>query len=399
MNAKEFAEMLASLNDPEWSILLRADHAKAKSSLVKLFALERNYFWIDARLGQKDVGDIIGMPLLIDGTGPYKKKFVHVLPELLKPAFVDDLNELGTIGDYNDSLSKEREQGEIGKPYEGIVLFFDELNRGTKDVQQAVFEPILDRKMNGQKLNPRCFVFAAINSNLDLYMVTETDPALLTRFSVVDLDPTVDEWIKWGESTGELDETILFMAKSQGMKQIVDPPPALPGKEAPDLSNPHPNRRSWHMFSKWYRKNKDKPMDLCKEVCTTFVGRAASETWAVSIENMKLQNVHASNVTASSAISEDIIRDYFRKETMNDADLKTKVDALNVSEVEELALSLITFFTQYKYLGTDLKDRVFSFSNIVSKEFFAKIWSGFPDRIKEKLNRRNPGHYTQFDRP
>ena len=148
MTASNLFSFLRSIpKHPQFSILLRAKHGVGKSSIIKQFAEEKKLHFIDIRLGQRDVGDIIGFPINEDG------KFKHILPELLAPAF--------------------------NKP---SLLFFDELNRGTKDVQQAVFEIILDRRMNGKILHPETLIVSAINQDLNIYSVTDIDPALLSRF-------------------------------------------------------------------------------------------------------------------------------------------------------------------------------------------------------------------------
>jgi len=79
------------------------------------------------------------------------------------------------------------------------VLFFDEFNRALPEVTQGAFQIVLDRELNGMKLHPQTRIFSAINAH-SRYQVNEMDPALIDRFWVVDLTPTVEEWLEWAKN-------------------------------------------------------------------------------------------------------------------------------------------------------------------------------------------------------
>ena len=42
----------------------------------------------------------------------------------------------------------------------------------------------------------------------DSYQVTDLAPALVSRFNIYELDPSVQEWLEWGKKSG-IDERIL----------------------------------------------------------------------------------------------------------------------------------------------------------------------------------------------
>ena len=76
------------------------------------------------------------------------------------------------------------------------VLFLDELNRAIKGVEQATFQLADSKAFDGNLLHEGTRVMVAVNVG-DQYDVTPMDPAALSRYAVVDLDPTVQDWLDW----------------------------------------------------------------------------------------------------------------------------------------------------------------------------------------------------------
>jgi len=85
------------------------------------------------------------------------------------------------------------------------ILFLDEINRGAKDVRNAIFELLLDRKIHNRKLPPDWIIVAAANppetsegKDTETFDVEETlDPAYLDRFVHIVLDPSREEWLEY----------------------------------------------------------------------------------------------------------------------------------------------------------------------------------------------------------
>ena len=390
MTIKQVTTFFESLTSPLFSIMFRANHAVGKSDVIRDLALNRKLFFIDLRLGQRDLGDILGMPAVVDGDVTASmtdfekltaKRFLHILPELMRPAFVSDLSELGIMGDVNDTLKDKRSKTDLGKQYEGICMFFDEMNRGTKDVMQACFQIVLDREMNGRKLNPNTWVFTAINADLDQYTVTEIDPALLSRFVVIDFEPTVEEWLSWGKKTKRLAESIIFCIQQN--KELADPPT---NKDIV-LNGAHPNRRSWTMFSSWLLANAEThPLNFQKTVCSCFVGDGAAEIWRISAEQM--QQTKAARVINNDAADkkvDDFVKKYFRYNEMSETDAKTSLALFDASELASLADAVVKHFSQFKFLSGNAKSTIKGFANIVPNEYFAKVFGGLNKDIKTRL--------------
>jgi hypothetical protein len=408
MTVKQVTQFFDSLTSPLFSIMFRANHAVGKSDVIRELAINRKLFLIDLRLGQRDLGDILGMPAVVDGDSDAKmtdyqkllaKRFLHILPELMRPAFVSDLKELGVMGDANDTLKDAvtgvsmRSKSDLGQPYDGICMFFDEMNRGTKDVMQACFQIVLDREMNGRKLNPATWVFTAINADLDTYTVTEIDPALLSRFVVIDFEPTVEEWIAWGKKTGKLNETVIFTVQQN--KELADPPT---GKDSTQLTGAHPNRRSWTMFSKWLKENESKhPLNFQKIVCTCFVGEGAAEIWRIASEQM--QQTKASrkgNADESDKKVEGFVKKFFRYNEMDETTAREELKGFNVAEMAQLSDAVVKHFSQFKYLSGNAKTTIKTFCNIVPAEYFAKVWGQMNKELKPRLIEDDPTTFGKF---
>ena len=193
------------VNAPNKSVMLHAKHGVGKSSVIKQVAEELDIGFFDVRLSQCEVGDIKGLPYRVNDVVKFAK------PEWWP-----------------------KDQSSSG------ILFFDELNRASKDVLQAVFEICLDRRLDGEVLPDGWRVVAAVNSD-DEYDVVELDPALHDRWFHIDFDPSVDEWVKWASENDVHPAIRQFVIKNNN---LLDPPVG-----SLEAGRVYPSRRSWVAFS------------------------------------------------------------------------------------------------------------------------------------------------------
>lgn len=239
-----------------------------KSSLVRQYAAENRMGFIDLRCSQLEASDIRGLP------DAGKDGRTHYLPPADMPS--GDLTNteitrelVGVLGinvdkesdgQIADKISKvlatadmqtERrymERLKLLQPrFERGVIFLDEVNRAQDDVQQAVFELVLDKSV-GQYVLPPGWIVAAAGNFMEGYMVTGfTDPAFLDRFchlTLSDGETTLEEWIDYMVGVhGEAASDIIEFA-SQNTDH-------LDGKMTGELGfNIMPSRRSWEMITK-----------------------------------------------------------------------------------------------------------------------------------------------------
>jgi hypothetical protein len=212
MSITKFVQ-LAKLLKPENSILIRADHGVGKSQITKQLAdhfreLEfggKDFPFFDKRMSQLEPGDIIGLP-------------------------------------YTDGITTRFNPPDWYKVCcdQPSFLFLDEINRATQEVQQACFQIILDRELNGHKLHPQTRIYAAINTGA-AYVVNEMDPALLDRFWTIDLDPTPEEWQEWAKS----DNNVCYLIRDfiRANEKFLDP------HKDTEPGHVSTSRRSWHRLS------------------------------------------------------------------------------------------------------------------------------------------------------
>ena len=398
--------------EQDFSFMIEGPHGIGKSAIITEVCLSDDGFLIDLRLGQRDLGDILGMPAIVDITNSITsstdnividKRFQHIKPDLVRNAFVKDLAELGVMGDENDVLAKLRDPKKVGQLYKFIAFFADEYNRGTKDVQQAMFELVYDRRMSGSKVHPRCFIFAACNDNMEIYTVTEGDPAFRSRFKTIKYTPTVDEWLKWGRTTGELCEELIHVISSQ--KQLADPPKK---QDLDFLNNPHPNRRSWHHASKFYVRNKAKFSEVEMRDCiATFIGGEAAEIFRMTVQKMsKSVKTREESIDSESTKPKDFYENYMRFAKWDKNTAKSELSKFNASELSALEEELTQQLNNFKYVTKSVKERMVDLiEEILPKETFARIWDKVlvdaPLKIKmiQEMNARGKADYfKQFEK-
>jgi hypothetical protein len=122
-----------------------------------------------------------------------------------------------------------------------VTLFFDEVDRATQEVRQGLFQLNDSRQLNGHKLHPDTVVFACINGGIhgSAYQVQEMDPAELDRYTVYDLEPSVEEWLSWAKGN-VYPEIVSFIRANDAFldyKELTHDPAAV-----------YPSRRSWSRF-------------------------------------------------------------------------------------------------------------------------------------------------------
>lgn len=127
---------------------------------------------------------------------------------------------------------------------EPSLLFLDEIDRGTQEVRQSLFELADSRKIWGRKLHPGTLVFAAVNGGEHgmNYQVQEMDPAEKDRWTIFDIEPTVEDWLTWGKSEDENGNRRIMDLICQYIHQN---PQQLEHKKNFEPAAVYPSRRSW----------------------------------------------------------------------------------------------------------------------------------------------------------
>ncbi len=214
MDIKTIKQIIPSL-PPEIAVLMRGPTGVGKSFVAADIAKELGLPFIDVRGSTMQEGDVIGYPDL----------------EAMKTSGVSTM----VLPAWFMRCCKEP-----------CVLMLDELNRAMPGVMQGFFQVVLDRNLGNDvdgmpvTLHPETRIIAAVNAGNE-YDVNDMDPALLRRFWVCDVEPTVSDWIEWAQDKG-LDAVLIDFVRQNPVHWRVEPSSVEPGTVVPTPA-------SWHRLS------------------------------------------------------------------------------------------------------------------------------------------------------
>lgn len=80
---------------------------------------------------------------------------------------------------------------------EPMTVGFDDLGTAPNSVQAALLHVVLAREIAGKKISPHVRFVAATNSRKDASGIGVFNKALISRFTVIDVEPEADTWVKW----------------------------------------------------------------------------------------------------------------------------------------------------------------------------------------------------------
>jgi len=202
-----FLKVINPIINARFPVLIRGRHGIGKSTIVYQLAKQLDKPVIERRASQMTEGDLLGLPKLS------KNVTTWCPPEWLATACK-----------------------------EPVVLFLDEVDRATLEVRQGIFELCDSRKIAGNALHPDTLIFACVNGGEhgSQYQVGEMDPAELDRYTVFDVEPTVEDWLDW--ATGNVAQEVWdFINHNHGH---------LEHKGDYEPNKVYPSRRSWERLSK-----------------------------------------------------------------------------------------------------------------------------------------------------
>jgi MoxR-like ATPase len=122
---------------------------------------------------------------------------------------------------------------------EPYLLFVDELNACSFEVQKAFYSLINDRRIGEYHLPIGSVVVGAGNRAQDQAIVKPMSSALMNRMLHVELKPTVRDWLDWAYGHG-IHEWVISYVETRPDHLFVPPP-----KTEETFSTP----RSWHILS------------------------------------------------------------------------------------------------------------------------------------------------------
>ncbi|WP_343003241.1 ATP-binding protein [Clostridium sp. 2218st1_F5_2218SCRN_220325] len=214
---------------------------------------------------------------------------------------------------------------EIDKEIENgneVLLFIDELNRCEHAVQQELMNLILNREINGYKLDKNVKILAAMNpsneygAELD-YQVVDMDPAQENRFVWLNMESDASEWINWAMNNNIEPKVVEFISTF---------PEYLHKVNEGDI-NATP--RSFERISKTYSVYKQKKDSIPKEVFLNVikgnVGRVIAQEFMSFINSDAKPIISYNDVFNGEELDERVV-----EQVKNENHTRLYISAMNI---------------------------------------------------------------------
>lgn len=277
-----------------------------KTALAHRVAKEYNYHLVTIDANLLKEGEIGGLPTVINGFTVYATH--HKLAEI----------------------------SEAVKKGEEVLLFIDELNRCDHAVQQELMNLILNREINGYKLDKGVNIIAAMNPSNRYegfyeseYQVVDMDPAQEDRFVWLQMKSDIKEWIKWGMNNGNIHPDIIEFIST--FPEYLHTPNSRESLKA--------TPRSWERISKAYKLYKAKgssySINTLLNVVRGNVGESISTDFANYISNIKKPLISMEDLFAHEVLPVEL-----RDDLLNESHSRLYILAKNC----------------LNYLGDNMKD-------------------------------------------
>ena len=244
---KTFLSIVPHIIKAKYPVLTRGRHGIGKSTVVYQLAEQLGLPVVERRASQMTEGDLLGLPKVNKGVTQW------LAPEWLHTACKNP-----------------------------VILFLDEVDRATMEVRQGIFELCDSRKIAGYELHEDTLIFAAVNGGEHgaQYQVGEMDPAELDRYTVFDLEPSIEDWLSWAK-TKVVTEVWDFINQNHQH---------LEHKEDFEPNKVYPSRRSWERLSTTLKGlDEVEHGPILYHLTTSFVGFEAAVAFNDFMKNYERQ--------------------------------------------------------------------------------------------------------------
>lgn len=238
MNIKDSIRLMKVGMQARVPYLLVGHSGIGKTQITEALAQEifPNHKFVTIMASQQDVGDFIGIPDIISKGNSRVTTWAR--PEWM--------------------------------PTEPCVIFLDELNNARPDVESAMLQLVLEKRIHTHSLHPDSYICAAINPASSEYTTANTmSTALVKRFMVIGFEPQASEFINWADESKRINPRILNFLKHQPMITGAE-------KKLDTLIKMEPCPRLWEMVSKLYtvleKEGNQEDRELIKDMLVSSVG-------------------------------------------------------------------------------------------------------------------------------
>ena len=249
MNIRESKRIMQLAMKANVPFLLVGHSGIGKSQIIQSLTQEQfpNHTFVAVFASQCDVGDFTGIPGDID---------------------VTITNPDGTIEIVRTTSWARAEW----MPKGPCVIFLDELNNARTDVESAMLQLVLEKRIHTHTLHPDSFVCAAINPATSEYTTANViSSALVKRFIVIPFQPMTNELLEWAEDSKRYHTSIIKFLRHL---------PTAAGLEKPleTTIKVEPCPRLWEMVSRLIKvvedenNNWQEDGELIKNLLSSTVG-------------------------------------------------------------------------------------------------------------------------------
>ena len=226
MMPKTLKLYISDMMDADLPLWLWGPPGVGKSQIVKQVAAEKGVEFLDVRLTTMDPVDLRGLPHVVKGKSMWAR-----------PSFLP-----------------EKGRG---------VMLLDEIAQSRPEMQAAAMELVLDRRVGDHVVGPDWRIIAASNRAEDRAGAGRVITPLLNRFTHVDVEPSLSDWVEWAEGA-DVDFRIQSFLKFR--------PDRLLAFDPSSTERAYPTPRSWEMCSRALKAARG---SLHREAVKSAVGEAA----------------------------------------------------------------------------------------------------------------------------
>lgn len=236
-------EFLSTETGNHTPVMLWGPPGVGKSQIVRDIGSRHSVKVVDIRLSQMEPSDLRGIPFRIDDT-----------VEWAVPAMLPDTKRHGAKG----------------------ILFLDEITSAAPTVSAAAYQLILDRRLGEYQVPDGWAIFAAGNRQGDRGVTYSMPAPLANRFSHLEFETHLDDWVLWAYSNNIDERVIAFLRFRPELLFDFDP-----------AHNPvaFPSPRSWEFAHRALQKFQHNA-DLLLGSLQACVGPAAGIELKAFIDNL-----------------------------------------------------------------------------------------------------------------
>lgn len=274
--------------------LIVGETGVGKTALVKEIARENNWslIVIDGNLLKE--GEIGGLPTIESYTSVNHQG--------------DTVEKKTTVYAVHNKLKEIDEEIAKGKT---VLLFIDEINRCEHTVQQELMNLILNREINGYKLQENVKIVAAMNPSskygVDFdYQVVDMDVAQENRFVWLYMEPDSMQWLDWAIAAGIEQKVIEFISTFPEYLHKVN--------ENDIRATPRSYERISGIYKVYKQQEDSVPRSVFLNVIKGNVGKLIAEEFVNFVESDYSALISYEDVFSGSSLHESV-RERIKKES------------------------------------------------------------------------------------